>query len=51
MCCVCYENIKAVKDLIKMLCINDNEHTTDFNRSKYKYMMEKLFPEKSSFEK
>lgn len=45
------DNLHIKPGSMKMLCINDNEYTTDFNRSKYKSMMEELFPEKSSFEK
>ena len=35
----------------KMFCINDNELTTEKDRKVYKNIMERIFPDKSSFEK
>ena len=34
----------------KLFCINDNEHTSNDDRTKIKEILEEIFPEKSSFE-
>jgi hypothetical protein len=34
-----------------ILCLNDTEHATDSQRQQMKALLERLFPEKSSFEK
>ena len=39
------------KNKYKLFCTNDNEFTTDCDRANYKGVMEKIFPDKSEFEK
>ena len=43
------KKIKKIKP--KMLCINENEETTDVDRANMKVFLDYLFPEKSTFEK
>lgn len=42
---------KLEKNNYKLFCTNDNEFTTDCDRANYRRVMEKIFPDKSAFEK
>ena len=35
---------------VKLFCINDNEETSDTDRTRVKNLLETMFPDKSSFE-